>query len=90
MKVRVAAGVELLAPSRPVTTSVGAVVVPCDQAKSFESNGPPIGVATVDGVCVQPVLLPPSAAVWLYVAPDSGSETALRILKLPPPDWAPR
>jgi hypothetical protein len=58
--------------------------------KSFESKGPPAGVETVEGVCDQPAAVPPRAAVWLEAAPDSVSETVLRILKLPPPDSTPR
>ena len=38
---------------------------------------------TVDGVCDQPAVVPPSAAVALEAGPDSASETAFVSLKLP-------
>ena len=44
VKLRVGAAVVLPAASAPVTTSVGALDVPCDQLKVFESYGPPAGV----------------------------------------------
>ena len=75
-KVRLVA-VVLPATSRPVTTSPGPLVVPRSSENAFETYGPPAGVETVDGVWVQPVVVPVSAAVWLDAGPDPASVTAL-------------
>jgi hypothetical protein len=40
-------------------------------------------VFTVEAVCVQPLVVPPSAAVAEEAGPDSLSPTPLRSLKLP-------
>ena len=48
----------LPASSAEVTVSVGWLAVPSDQVNVFESNGPPAGVESVPGVCVQPVAVP--------------------------------
>ena len=77
--------VVLPATSAPVTSSVGELVVPALQPKPFESNGPPAGVDTVDGVCDQPAGEPPSAAVAEDWAPDSPSLTAFVSVNEPPP-----
>jgi len=90
VNVSVEAAVGLPAPSAAVTTSVGELVVPGDQLKGFESYGPPAGVETVDGVCDQPLVVPPSAAVAEEPAPDSPSVTAFVSLKEPPPPTEPR
>ena len=90
VSVRVAAAVVLPAASAPVTISVGEVLVFCAHVNVFESYGPPAGLLTVEGVCVQPVAVPPRAAVALDAGPDSESLTAFLILNEPPPDWAPR
>ena len=55
----------LPAVSAAVTVSVGWLDDPSVQVNVFESNGPPAGVESVLGVCVQPVDVPPSAAVVL-------------------------
>ena len=73
----------LPATSRPVTTSVGALVAPAVQLKEFETYGPPAGVDTVDGVWLQPVVAPPRAAVALDADPDPASLTALVSVKEP-------
>src|SRR5919198_193275 len=85
VNVSAVAAVVLPAASAPVTTSVGELVVPWLQLKEFESYGPPAGVETVDAVCVQPVVVPPSAAVADDAGPESESATAFVILKEPPP-----
>ena len=71
------------AASAAVTTSVGEDVVAVLQLNVFELYGPPAGVETVEGVCDQPVAVPPSAAVALDAGPDSPSATAFVIFKLP-------
>src|SRR6185312_16754478 len=76
VKVSVDAAVVLPAASAAVTTSVGELVVPCVQPKLLESYGPPAGVETVDGVCDQPLVVPPSAAVAEAAGADSLSVTA--------------
>ena len=73
----------LPATSRPVTDSVGLLVVPAVQPNGLDTYGPPAGVDTVDGVCVQPDVLPPSAAVVLLAGPDPASATALVSRRLP-------
>ena len=84
MNVRVV-GVVLPALSAEVTVSVGWLAVPSDQVNVFESNGPPAGVESVPGVCVQPVGVPASAAVVLDArAEPPVSEAVFRIAKLPP------
>ena len=83
MNVSVAEAVVLPAVSAPVTTSVGELVVPALQLKVFESYGPPLGVDTVDGVCDQPLVVPPSAAVADEPGPDSPSLTAFVSVKEP-------
>src|SRR5919199_6511049 len=70
VNVSVAAAVVFPAASAPVTTSVGELVVPCAHVKVFESYGPPAGVETDDAMCVQPAVVPPSAAVAEEVGPD--------------------
>ncbi len=52
-------------------------MVPAAQLKRLETNGPPAGVETVDGVWVQPVEVPPRAAVALEAGPEPRSTTAL-------------
>src|SRR5690242_12763005 len=84
------AAVVLPAASAAVTTSVGELVVPCDQLKALESYGPPAGVDTVEGVCVQPLVVPPRAAVADEAGADTPSVTALVSLNEPPPVTAPR
>ena len=42
-----------------------------------------MGADTVDGVCVQPVVVPPSAAVALLAGPEPESATALVRRRLP-------
>src|SRR6185312_3244550 len=84
------ADVVLPAASAAVTTSVGELVVPCVQPKLLESKGPPAGVETVDGVCDQPPVVPPSAAVADEDGPASPSVTAFVNLNEPPPVTAPR
>ena len=71
------------APSAAVTTSVGVELVPAFQLNVLESYGPPAGVETVDAVCDQPLVVPPSAAVALEAGADSASDTAFVSLKLP-------
>ena len=88
--VSVADGVVFPAWSAAVTTSVGGLVVPAFQLKVFESNGPPDGVETVDGVCDQPLLEPPNAAVAEEAGPASPSVTPLVSLNEPPPATEPR
>jgi hypothetical protein len=85
-------GVVLPAPSAEVTVSVGWLAVPSDQANVFESYGPPTGVESVPGVCVQPVAVPARAAVVLdAMAEPPVSEAVFRIAKLPPePPLVPR
>ena len=90
VNVSVAAGVVPPATSAPVTTSVGELVVPCDQLNPLDSYGPPAGVETVDGLCDHPAVVPPSAAVAEDAGPDSASETAFVSLKEPPPVAEPR
>src|SRR5207237_1592166 len=82
--------VVLPAASAPVTTSVGELDAPCVQPKVFESKGPPAGVDTVDGVCDQPLVVPPRAAVAEEATPESESPTALVSLNEPPPTVTPR
>ena len=60
-----------------MTTSVGSLLVPAAQLNRFETYGPPAGVETVDGVWVQPVEVPPRAAVVLEAGPEPRSTTAL-------------
>ena len=43
----------------------------------MDTYGPPAGVETVDGVWVQPVVVPPRAAVVLDAGPEPASITAL-------------
>jgi hypothetical protein len=57
--------------------------VPAFQLKVFESYGPPAGVETVDGVCVQPDVVPPSAAVEEEAGPEIASLTAFVSLNEP-------
>jgi hypothetical protein len=76
-------GVVFPAPSAPVTTSVGELVVPALQSKELDSYGPPDGVDTVDGVCDHPEVVPPSAAVAEDAGLDSESLTAFVSLKEP-------
>src|SRR5512133_1347703 len=83
VNVSVEAAAVLPAPSAAVTTSVGELLVPAFQLKVFESYGPPAGVETVDGVCDQPLVVPPRADVADEAGPDSVSPTALCSLKLP-------
>src|SRR5262249_59786944 len=83
VNVSVDAAALLPAPSVPVTTSVGEELVPGFQLNALESYGPPAGEETVDGVCDQPLIVPPRAAVALDAGPDSASVTALVSLKLP-------
>src|SRR5436309_11287246 len=90
VSVSVEAAVVLPAPSAAVTTSVGELDVPCDQLKLFESYGPPAGDDTVEGVCDQPLVVPPSAAVADEAGPDSPSVTAFVSLNEPPPVTEPR
>ncbi len=90
VKVSAPAACVFPATSAPVRFSVGELVVPCAQLNVLESNGPPAGVDTVEGVCVQPALPPASAAVWEEAGPDSPSETEFVIRKLPPPTTEPR
>ena len=45
------------APSVPVTISVGEPPVPCAHEKLLDTNGPPAGVDTVEGVCDQPLIV---------------------------------
>src|SRR5436190_601725 len=71
------------AASAAVTPSVGEDVAPADHANALLSYGPPLGADTVDGVCVQPVAVPPSADVELEAAPDSPSVTTFVSVKLP-------
>ena len=73
-----------------MTTSVGALDAPCDQLNAFESYGPPAGVETVDGVCDQPPVVAPRAAVAEEAGPDSPSVTPFVSLKEPPPATEPR
>ena len=73
-----------------MTTSVGALDVPCDQLNAFDSYGPAAGVEAVDGVCDQPLVVPPSAAVADDAGPDSASVTAFVSLNEPPPVTEPR
>jgi hypothetical protein len=91
-KVSVESARAFVARSSASTASVGELVVFWTQVKVFESYGPPAGVATVEAVCVQPVLVPPSAYVRLPPAPEPPtlSVTVFRSLKLPPPLWTPR
>ena len=88
VNVRVLEPVVLPAVSAPVTTSVGELVVPAFQAKLFDSNGPPPGDETVDDVCDQPLVVPPSAAVVEEAGPDSASLTVF--VSLNEPAAAPR
>jgi hypothetical protein len=74
--------------SRPVTTSVGALVVAAAQLNGAEAYGPPEGVDTVDGMWVQPVDVPPRAAVVLDAGPLPASLTAL--VRVNDPAAAPR
>jgi hypothetical protein len=90
VNVSVAAAVVPPAASAAVTTSVGELVVPCDQLNAFDSNGPPAGVDTVDALCDQPPVVPPSGAVADETGPDSLSLTAFVSLKEPPPVTEPR
>src|SRR5680860_184089 len=69
-------GVALFATSRPVTASVGPLVVPPAQLNTLETYGPSEGVDTVEGVWVQPVVVPPRAAVALDAGPEPASVTA--------------
>ena len=89
VNVSVDAAVVFPAASEPVTTSVGDDDVPCDHVNALETYGPPLGVETVDGVCDQPVAVPPSAAVALEPGPDSASLTPFVSLRLPPPPTLP-
>ena len=90
VSVKAADGVAFPAWSVAVTTSVGELVVPAFHENVFESNGPPAGVETVEGVCDQPPLEPPSAAVADEAGPASPSLTVFVSLNEPPPATAPR
>ena len=63
--------------SLPVTSSSGALEVPASQLNGAETNGPPAGVDTVDGVCDQPLDEPVRSAVVLEAGPEPESLTAL-------------
>src|SRR4051794_30382131 len=78
----------LPATSRPVTLPVGELVVPAVQENTFDTYGPPAGVDTVGGVCDQPVVVPPSAAVVLDAGPEPLSTSAL--VSVTEPAAAPR
>ena len=58
-------------------------MVPAVQLKGLDTYGPPVGAETVEGVWVQPVLEPPSAAVALLAGPEPESATALASRRLP-------
>ena len=81
--VSVADDVELPAWSAAVRTSVGVLVLPALQPKVLESYGPLEGVETVDGVCDQPPVVPPSAAEADEAGPDSPSVTPFVSLNEP-------
>ena len=76
MNVKIVAA-ELLDTSLPVTTSVGELVVETAQLNMVETYGPPAGADTVEGLCVQPVVVPPRVAVALEAGPEPESVTAL-------------
>jgi hypothetical protein len=81
----------LPAASALVTVSVGELDVPSDQAKVAETYGPPDGVETVPGACVQPVDVPVSAAVALDAGSETPSATVFVNVRLPPePPPVPR
>ena len=63
--------------------------MPCAQEKAFDTYGPPAGVDTVDAVCDQPVLVPPSDAVADDAGPDSASATVFVSANEPPPETLP-
>ena len=74
----------LAATSEPTTPSVGELEVLADQAKLFVvTYGPPAGVETVCVVCVQPVVVPPSAGNCAEAGPEPPSETASWSWKFP-------
>jgi hypothetical protein len=59
------------------------LVLPAFQLKVLESYGPLDGVETVDGVCDQPPVVPPSAAEADEAGPDSASVTVFVSLNEP-------
>ena len=83
VNVNVADDVGLPAWSAAVRTSVGVLVLPAFQLKVLESYGPLEGVETVDGVCDQPPVVPPSAAEADEAGPDSPSVTPFVSLNEP-------
>ena len=91
MNVSVAAPVVVPpATSAPVTTSVGELVVPCDQLNPLDSYGPPAGVETVDGA------VRPARRGAAERRSGGGCRAGLRVetafvsLKEPPPVAEPR
>ncbi len=80
VNVSVVPGVSVLPPlSAAITASVGASTAPVDQARKFESYGPPAGVLTVLFVKGQCVPAPTRALNWLAAGPEAASATEFRI-----------
>ncbi len=70
--------------SAPVTSTVGSLAAPSIHENAFDTYGPPDGVDTELGVCVQPAVVPPSTDVALEAGPVPASVRAFRSWKVPP------
>ena len=74
----------LAATSEPTTPSVGELEVLADQAKLLVvTYGPPAGVETVCVVCVQPVVVPPSAGNCAEAGPGAAVGDGVLELEVP-------